>query len=238
MRIDILTIFPQMFTGPLTESIIKRAREKGLVDIVLVNIRDYSPDRHGSVDDYPYGGGAGMVMRPEPVFLATEAVRRENSRVILLSPQGSLLRQEKVRELATCPHLVLICGHYEGLDERIREYLVDEEISIGDYILTGGELPAMVVVDAVVRLIPEVLGASASLEEESFSHGLLEYPQYTRPRDFRGMKVPEVLLSGNHQEVARWRREQAVRRTLARRPDLLGGQQLPAGGGGEGEEGA
>lgn len=236
MRIDILTIFPRMFDGPFTESIVKRAREKGLVEINLVNIRDYSPNKHKSVDDYPYGGGAGMVMRPEPVFLATEAVRRENSWVILLSPQGTVLRQEKVRELATRPHLVLICGHYEGVDERIREYLVDEEISIGDYILTGGELPAMVLVDAVVRLIPGVLGTHVSLEEESFNNGLLEYPQYTRPRNFRGLQVPEILLSGNHQEVARWRREQAIRRTLERRPDLLGRQQLPATGERDGEE--
>lgn len=231
MRIDILTIFPQMFAGPFAESIIKRAREKGLVAINLVNIRDYSRDKHKSVDDYPYGGGAGMVMKPEPVFLATEAVRGKNSRVILLSPQGEVLRQEKVRELARRPHLILICGHYEGVDERIRERLVDEEISIGDYILTGGELPAMVLVDAVVRLIPGVLGTPVSLEEESFSRDLLEYPQYTRPREFRGLQVPEILLSGNHQEVARWRREQAIRRTLEKRPDLLGRQQSPAQGG-------
>lgn len=221
MRIDILTLFPNFFVGPFDESIIKRARTAGLVDLRLTNIRDFATDRHRTVDDTPYGGGPGMVMKPEPVFAAIEAVRQPDSWVILLSPQGRLFRQAVARELSTRPHLVLVCGHYEGVDERIREHAVDDEISIGDYVVTGGEIAAVVVVDAVVRLLPGVLGAEASLAEESHAEGLLEYPHYTRPAEFRGWRVPEILLSGNHGRIARWRRWQALERTLARRPDLM-----------------
>ncbi|GAW92827.1 tRNA (guanosine(37)-N1)-methyltransferase TrmD [Calderihabitans maritimus] len=225
MRIDILTIFPEMFQGPLQTSIIGKAQEKGLLEINLVNIRDYALDKHKSVDDYPYGGGAGMVMKPEPIFRAVEAIRGEDfypqCRTILLSPQGELFNQEKAQELAASSRLILICGRYEGFDERIRQHLVTDELSIGDYILTGGELPAMVVVDAVSRLIPGVLGDEESAREESFTFGLLEYPQYTRPKEFRGYSVPEVLLSGHHQRIRRWRRKEALRRTWLRRPDLL-----------------
>jgi len=223
VRIDILTIFPQMFQGPLQESIIKRAIERGLVTINVVDIRDYSQDKHRSVDAYPYGGGPGMVMRPEPVFAACEALgpMLEPHRIILLSPAGTLFNQAKARELAALEQLVLICGRYEGVDERVSLYLADEELSIGDYILSGGELAALVVVDAVVRLLPGALGEAASLKEESFSEALLEYPQYTRPREFRGYTVPEVLLSGNHEAIRRWRRKEALRRTRQRRPDLL-----------------
>lgn len=231
MRIDIFTLFPGMFSGPFDDSIIKRAVNEGLVEINIHNIRDYTHDKHHTVDDYAYGGGAGMVMKPEPVFEAVETVKSsvqsttdtggQEPPVILLTPQGKLFRQSMARELAKCDWLMLICGHYEGVDERIREHLVTEEISIGDYVLTGGELAAMVVTDAVVRLIPGVLGSGESLLFESHTNGLLEYPQYTRPEDFRGWKVPEVLLSGNHKEIARWRQEQALKRTAERRPDLL-----------------
>ncbi|MBC7346617.1 MAG: tRNA (guanosine(37)-N1)-methyltransferase TrmD [Clostridia bacterium] len=223
MRIDILTIFPQMFQGAFGESIIKRAIARGLVTVNLVDIRDYTPDKHRCVDAYPYGGGPGMVMRPEPIFFACEALMplAEPSRIILLSPQGTLFTQAKAKELATLKHLVLICGHYEGVDERVRLYLAQEELSIGDYILSGGEPAAVVVVDAVVRLLPGALGTPASLAEESLSEGLLEYPQYTRPREFRGYGVPEILLSGHHEAIRRWRRKEALRRTRARRPDLL-----------------
>lgn len=223
MRIDILTIFPQMFQGPLQESIIKRAVARGLVRINLVDIRAFSADKHRSVDAYPYGGGPGMVMRPEPVFAACESLMplAEPHRIILLSPSGFLFDQAKARELAALAHLVLICGRYEGVDERVGRYLAEEELSIGDYVLSGGELAALVVVDAVVRLLPGALGEPNSVTEESFSEALLEYPQYTRPRDFRGYTVPEVLLSGNHEAIRRWRRKEALRRTRARRPDLL-----------------
>ncbi len=225
MRIDIITAFPGMFQSVFGESMIKRCLEKGLVNIVLNDLRDYTADKHRSVDDYPFGGGPGMVMKPEPFFEAVEAVmsqvaERGAARVILFSPQGSLLTQKKVRELSSLKHLVLICGHYEGVDERVRLALVQEEISIGDYVLTGGELPAMVLVDAVVRLLPGTLN-EASLQEESFSTGLLEYPQYTRPREYRGLKVPPILLSGDHEKIRRWRRLQSVKRTLERRPDML-----------------
>jgi tRNA (guanine37-N1)-methyltransferase len=221
MRIDVLTLFPAMFAGPLDESIIKRAREAGLVDLKIHNLRDYAHDRHKTVDDRPFGGGPGMLLKPEPIFEAVESIAREKTRVILLSPSGRPFTQAIARDLAKLDDLLLIVGHYEGFDERIREQLADDELSIGDYVLTNGALPAMVVIDAVTRLLPGVLGDDESATEESFSEGLLEYPQYTRPAEFRGMKVPEMLLSGNHAEIARWRAEQARQRTQERRPDLL-----------------
>ncbi|SHJ62685.1 tRNA (guanosine(37)-N1)-methyltransferase TrmD [Desulfofundulus thermosubterraneus] len=224
MVVDILTLFPEMFAGPFDASIIKRAREKGLVKINLINIRDFSRNKHRTVDDTPYGGGAGMVMAAEPLFEAMDWIRTRQGdpgRVILLCPAGRPFNQEVAAELAREEHLVLICGHYEGIDERVAEHLVTDEISIGDYVLTGGELPAMVVVDAVCRLIPGVLGERASAQEESFSDGLLEYPHYTRPREYRGYRVPEVLLSGHHEKIRLWRRRQSLLRTLASRPDLL-----------------
>ena len=212
-----------MFAGPLDESIIKRAREAGLLDLKIHNLRDYAHDRHKTVDDRPFGGGPGMLLKPEPIFEAVEALRRENTRVILLSPAGRPFCQAIVRELAQVEDLMLVTGHYEGFDERVREELADDELSIGDYVLTNGALPAMVVVDAVTRLLPGVLGDDDSSKEESFSSDGpgLEYPQYTRPAEFRGMKVPEVLLSGNHAEIAKWRAEQARQRTQRQRPDLL-----------------
>jgi tRNA (guanine37-N1)-methyltransferase len=221
MKIDVLTLFPAMFTGPLDESIIKRARQAGLVDLQIHNLRDYAHDRHKTVDDRPFGGGPGMLLKPEPIFEAVENLAKENTRVILLSPAGRTFNQAIARELATYEHLLLVSGHYEGFDERVRAELADEELSIGDYVLTNGALPVMVIVDAVTRLIPGVLGDDESAQEESFSHGLLEYPQYTRPAEFNGMKVPDVLLSGNHAEIAKWRAEQAKLRTRERRPDLL-----------------
>jgi tRNA (guanine37-N1)-methyltransferase len=222
MRIDIVTLFPNMFSGPFDESIIKRARDNKLAEIVIHNLRDYGLGRHRVVDDYPHGGGSGMVLMPEPLFAAVEAIKGEFPiPVILLTPQGRLFTQEVAAKLATYPRFILICGHYEGVDERVREYLATDEISIGDYVLTGGELAAMVVCDAVIRLIPGVLGSPESVRDDSHSSGLLEYPQYTRPQIFRGWAVPPVMLSGNHAEIARWRREQAIIRTLARRPDLL-----------------
>jgi len=221
MKIDVLTLFPGMFAGPLDESIIKRARSTGKLDLRLHNLRDYTHDRHRTVDDRPFGGGPGMLLKPEPLFEAIESLSTAATRVILLSPAGRRFDQAIARELSRCEHLLLVSGHYEGFDERVREQLADDELSIGDFVLTNGALPAMVVIDAVTRLLPGVLGDDASAAEESFSHGLLEYPQYTRPAEFRGMKVPEVLLSGNHAEIAKWRAEQARRRTEARRPDLL-----------------
>jgi len=221
MKIDVLTLFPPMFTGPLDESIIKRAREAGRLDLGIHNLRDYAHDRHKTVDDRPFGGGPGMLLKPEPIFEAVAKLARENTRVILLSPAGRAFDQAVARELAGREHLLLVSGHYEGFDERVREQLADDELSIGDYVLTNGALPVMVIIDAVTRLLPGVLGDEQSADEDSFSHGLLEYPQYTRPADFRGMKVPEVLLSGHHAEIARWRAEQARRRTKERRPDLL-----------------
>ncbi len=220
MHIDIFTLFPGMFRGPFEESILKRAKEQGLISLALHNIRDAAMDKHHIVDDYPYGGGAGMVMKPEPVFAAVEAVY-QGGPIILLTPQGRLFTQQVAQTLAREPRLTLICGHYEGVDERIRAHLATDELSIGDYVLTGGELAAMVVVDAVSRLVPGVLGGPASTIEESHSSGLLEYPQYTRPPEFRGWQVPPILLSGNHGAIARWRRKEALRRTRARRPDLL-----------------
>ncbi len=221
MKIDVLTLFPAMFAGPLDESIIKRARESGRLDLRIHNLRDYAHDRHRTVDDRPFGGGPGMLLKPEPIFEAVESLARETTRVILLSPSGRTFNQAITRELAGFDDLLLISGHYEGFDERVREQLADDELSIGDYVLTNGALPVMVIVDAVTRLLPGVLGDEESAHEESFNHGLLEYPQFTRPAEFRGMKVPEVLLSGNHAEIARWRAEQARLRTQERRPDLL-----------------
>jgi tRNA (guanine37-N1)-methyltransferase len=221
MKIDVLTLFPAMFAGPLDESIIKRARDTGRLDLAIHNLRDYTHDRHNTVDDRPFGGGPGMLLKPEPIFEAVESLARESTRVILLSPSGRPFSQAIARELAGQEHLLMVSGHYEGFDERVREQLADDELSIGDYVLTNGALPVMVIVDAVTRLLPGVLGDDDSARDDSFSHGLLEYPQYTRPAEFRGMKVPEVLLSGNHAEIARWRAEQARRRTKERRPDLL-----------------
>jgi len=221
MKVDVLTLFPAMFAGPLDESIIKRARTAGLLDLRIHNLRDYAHDRHKTVDDRPFGGGPGMLLKPEPIFEAVEALARENTRVILLSPAGRQFNQSIARELAGMDDLLLITGHYEGFDERIRQELADDELSIGDYVLTNGALPAMVIIDTVARLLPGVLGDDQSAHEESFSSGLLEYPQYTRPAEFRGMKVPEVLLSGNHAEIARWRAEQSRNVTEQRRPDLL-----------------
>jgi tRNA (guanine37-N1)-methyltransferase len=229
MRIDILTLFPEMFRGPFDHSIIKRAVEQQTIAIGIHDIRESTHDKHHTADDYAYGGGAGMVMKPEPVFETAEAVQAKlahempdiKPHIVLLSPQGRLFSQNLARELSQKQWLMLICGHYEGVDERIREHLADDEISIGDYVLSGGELAAMVVTDAVARLVPGVLGSGISLLEESHAGGLLEYPQYTRPPVFRGWAVPEILLSGNHGEIARWRREQSIKRTLEKRPDLL-----------------
>ena len=224
-----MTLFPQMFESPLSSGIFKRAIDRKLVEITVRNIRDYTHDKHRTVDDYPYGGGAGMVLKPEPIFEAVEAVKadihpeqeRGSLPIILLTPQGRLFSQQIALELSRRSHLVLICGHYEGVDERVREHIVTDEISIGDYVLSGGELAAMVVVDAVVRLVPGVLGSSASAMDDSHTTGLLEYPQYTRPAEYKGWAVPEVLLSGNHAQIAKWRRKQAIIRTFERRPDLL-----------------
>ncbi len=220
MHFDIFTLFPDMFQGPFTESILKRAQERGLLSIALHNIRDVATDKHHIVDDYPYGGGAGMVTKPEPIFAAIEAVY-ESGPIILLTPQGRLFIQQIARALAQEQRVTLLCGHYEGIDERVRQHLVTDEISIGDYVLTGGELAAMVVVDAVSRLIPGVLGADASIQEESHSGNLLEYPHYTRPPEFRGWRVPDILLTGHHAQIARWRRKESLRRTRERRPDLF-----------------
>lgn len=219
--VHVLTLFPEMFVGPLDHSIVGRARQRGILEVRLVNIRDFTTDKHRIVDDTPYGGGPGMVMKPEPLFAAIEAVRQgPHSHVILMDPQGQRFTQKRAWELAQKEHLVLVCGHYEGVDERVRT-IVDEELSIGDYILTGGELPAMVVLDAVCRLLPGALGEAASAREESFEGGLLDHPHYTRPAVFRGMAVPEVLLSGHHEEIRKWRRREALKRTWLRRPDLL-----------------
>ncbi len=227
MRIDILTLFPQMFEAPFGFGIFKRAIDNGLVQINLVNIRDFTHDKHHTADDSPYGGGAGMVLKPEPIFEAVESVKGETDKeddetpVILLSPQGRLFSHKIAKELSQYRRMILICGHYEGIDERVAEHLATDVISIGDYVLTGGEVPALVVADAVLRLIPGVLGSDESPLEDSHAEGLLEYPQYTRPADFRGWPVPEVLLSGNHAEIAKWRREQIIKRTLEHRPELL-----------------
>ena len=221
MKIDVLTLFPGMFPGPLDESIIKRACESGRLQLGVHDLRDYTHDRHRTVDDRPFGGGPGMLLKPEPLFEAVESLRGEKTRVILTSPAGRPFRQEIAWELAGEKHVLLVCGSYEGFDERVRQSLADDEISIGDYVLTNGALPAMVIVDAVTRLLPGVLGDDESSQDESFSGCLLEYPQYTRPAEFRGMNVPEVLLSGDHAAIEKWRREQAKVQTRRRRPDLL-----------------
>jgi len=224
LRIDVVTLFPEAFRSALESSILGRALREDRAEVILTNLRDFAADARGTVDDKPFGGGPGMVLMCEPVFKAVEHVQGLDPRralVILLTPQGEPLRQPRIRDLAGRERLLLVCGHYEGFDERIRR-LADLELSVGDYVLTGGELPALVVIDAVVRLLPGVLGAEDGTREESFSGGLLEYPQYTRPREFRGMAAPEVLLSGNHAEIARWRAEQALERTRRRRADLVG----------------
>jgi len=234
VHFDILTLFPSFFESPLGQSIIKRALEAGLISIALHNIRDYATDKHRTCDDTPYGGGGGMIMKPEPIFAAVEAVLRDRGPgvdspslpIILLSPQGRLFTQEIAWELSKHPHLILICGHYEGVDERVRQYLATDEISIGDYVLTGGEVPTLVIVEAVTRLVPGVLGDPGATFEDSHAEGLLEYPHYTRPSVFRGHGVPEVLLSGDHAAVIQWRRQQALRRTWERRPDLLSKAKL------------
>ena len=225
MRIDVVTIFPPLLAGAFEHSIIKRARERGIVDVRVHDLRDYTSDRHRTVDDYPYGGGAGMVMKPEPWFAAVEALRVAGNpgRAVLLTPQGRRLDQPLVQRLASEDRLIVLCGRYEGVDERVRERLADEEVSIGDYVLSGGEPAAVVLVDAVVRLQPGALGSAESTVEESFAAGLLEYPQYTRPPEFRGWRVPDVLLSGDHGAVAQWRRERQIERTRSRRPDLMAG---------------
>jgi len=222
MRFDVLTLFPQMFSSPFQESILAKAKERGLIEIQTTNIRDFTQDKHRVVDDTPYGGGQGMVMKIEPIVLALDSIksRSPSAWTIFLTPQGRLFDHEKAKTLSSKSHLILLCGRYEGVDERVRLF-IDEEISIGDYILTGGELPAMVVIDAVARLLPGVLGSDRSAEEDSFLNSLLEYPQYTRPYDFRGNCVPDVLLSGNHSAISLWRRQEALRRTSSRRPDLL-----------------
>jgi len=221
MRIDIVTLFPTMVEPALSESMLGRARARGLVDIRVVNLRDYAEGKHRVTDDYQFGGGGGMVLKPEPLVAAVEALRTESTRVILMDPRGGVFTQETARRLAGERHLILLAGRYEGIDERVRDLVADEVISIGDYVLTGGELPALVVTDAVTRLLPGVVGAAGAVERESFVAGLLEPPQYTRPEEFRGARVPPVLLSGGHGRIARWRRLQALWRTWRTRPDLL-----------------
>jgi tRNA (guanine37-N1)-methyltransferase len=221
MRIDILTLFPEICRAPLGESMMKRAQSSGALDLHIHNLREWTTDKHRIVDDSPFGGGQGMVMKPEPIFAAVESLRSDESTVILLTPQGRRFLQSTAHELAARPHLIFICGHYEGVDHRVAEHLADIELSIGDYVLTNGAIAAVVVVDAVVRLLPGVLGHEQSAADDSFSAGLLEAPQYTRPAEFRGWKVPDVLLSGNHAEIAEWRRQQARARTEQNRPDLL-----------------
>ena len=228
MRIDVLTLFPEMFYGVLSSSILEKAIDKNILRVALLNIRDFSEDRHRRVDHYSYGGGAGMVMMPQPLYRAIGHIKKDSPevKVLLTSPRGVPFNQEMAYHLSKAGHLAIICGHYEGIDQRIIDRCVDREISIGDYVLTGGELPAMVIIDAVARLLSGVLGSSDSLPEESFERGLLEYPQYTRPADFMGMKVPEVLLSGNHKEIDRWRRIKALEITLNNRPDLFKNARL------------
>jgi len=221
LAIDVITIFPGMLKGFLEESMLKRAAQHGHVRFRTVDLRDFTDDRHRTTDDRPYGGGPGMVMKPEPIFKAVESVMTEGASVVLMTPQGRRFDHNEARELACEKHLIFICGHYEGVDERVRAVLVDHEISVGDYVLTNGALPAAVVIDAVVRLLPGVLGGEGAADQESFSGGRLEYPQYTRPPVFRGMRVPDILFSGDHEQIARWREEQAEKRTQERRPDLL-----------------
>ena len=223
MKIDIVTLFPEMCRAPLSESMMKRAQENKVIDLQIHNLRDWTTDKHHVVDDAPFGGGQGMVMKPEPIFAAVESLRKDNSTVVLMTPQGRQFTQALAVDLSKREHMIIVCGHYEGVDHRVVENLVDLEVSIGDYVLTNGAIAAVVLVDAVVRLLPGVLGHEQSAADDSFSAGLLEAPQYTRPAEFRGAKVPEVLLSGNHAEIAAWRKEQAKKRTKQNRPDLLGG---------------
>lgn len=231
VRFHVLTLFPGMFEGPFSESIIARARRNGLVEISVYGLRDYAHDRHRTVDDYPFGGGGGMVMKPEPLFEGVESVRAtasvgEDAPTVLLSPQGRTLTQSIVEELAGYREMLLVCGRYEGVDERVTKHLATDEISVGDYVLGGGELAAMIVIEAVCRLIPGVVGSIESVQDDSFTTGLLQHPQYTRPDDFRGWRVPDVLTSGNHADVDRWRREESLRRTYERRPELLDSAEL------------
>lgn len=229
MKCEIITIFPEIFTAYFSESILKRAIGKGIIEVKVHNLRDYTTDKHRTVDDYPYGGGPGMVMKPEPFFSAVETIKADGieTRTIMMTPRGKTFNQGMAEELAEeTRRLLFLCGRYEATDERVREGLVNTELSIGDYVLTGGELPALVIIDALVRLLPGALGDEHSVEEESFSWGILDYPHYTRPSEFRGMRVPEVLLSGNHREIARWRRKEALRNTLRMRPELLQGGSL------------
>jgi tRNA (guanine37-N1)-methyltransferase len=221
VKIDILTLFPDICRAPLCESIMKRAQKNGIVDLRVHNLRDWTTDKHHVVDDAPFGGGQGMIMKPEPIFAAVEDLRNQASRVVLMSPAGDRFDQQMATQISQEPHIIILCGHYEGVDHRVIEHLVDLEISIGDYILTNGAIAAVVLVDAIVRLLPGALGHEQSAVDDSFNHGLLEAPQYTRPAEFRDWKVPEVLLSGNHAEVAKWRKEQAIKRTREKRPDLL-----------------
>ena len=228
MKIDVLTIYPGMFPGPLDESIVKRAQESGKLQLRFIDLRDYTHDRHRTVDDRPFGGGPGMLMKPEPLFEAIENLRESNTntRIILTSPAGRQFKQEIAKQMSNEEHLILVCGSFEGFDERVREHLANDEISIGDYVLTNGALPSMVIIDAITRLLPGVLGDDESSQDESFSEGLLEYPQYTRPAEFKGMKVPEVLQSGDHAAIKKWRSEKARTRTEQRRPDLLKNKNL------------
>jgi tRNA (guanine37-N1)-methyltransferase len=221
VKIDILTLFPGICCAPLGESIMKRAQENGIVDLQIHNLRDWTTDKHHIVDDEPFGGGQGMVMKPEPIFAAVKDLRNPTSRVVLMSPAGRRFDQQLATQLSAEPHVIIVCGHYEGVDHRVIEHLVDLEISIGDYVLTNGAIAAVVLVDAIVRLLPGALGHEQSAIDDSFNHGLLEAPQYTRPAEFRDWKVPKVLLSGNHAEIAKWRKEQAIKRTRENRPDLL-----------------
>jgi tRNA (guanine37-N1)-methyltransferase len=229
MRCDVLTLFPGIFRGPLDETILRRAQDAGLVEVILHDLRAWATDRHHTVDDYPFGGGPGMVMKPEPIFAAVEAIQplaEPPATVVLMTPQGRRLDHALAEELAAIPRLLIVCGRYEGVDERVREQLVDVEVSVADVVVSGGELPALLLLDALARRVPGVLGGEGSLAEESFEGGLLEYPQYTRPAEFRGAAVPEVLLSGHHAEIEAWRRRQRLARTRARRPDLLAGAEL------------
>jgi len=230
MRIDIVSLFPDMFAGPFGHSILKRAQEADLLHINIVNPREFTFDKHNTVDDTPFGGGGGMVMKPEPIFRAVDSIIQSsnitNRRIVLMCPGGYRLDQAKVKELASYEQLILLCGHYEGIDERVRLHLAHETISIGDYVLTGGELPAMVVADSVARMLPGVLGSISSAPQDSFYNGLLEYPQYTRPREFDGMEVPEIILSGDHAKINRWRHKESLKNTLERRPDLLSNKEL------------
>jgi tRNA (guanine37-N1)-methyltransferase len=229
MKIDVLSLFPDMFSGVFGQSMLKRAQEREAVTFRVLDFREFSSNKHRNVDDYPYGGGAGMVLTPQPLFDAVEELTKNDStkpRIVLMCPQGKPFNQKKAEEFSKEEHLIFLCGHYEGYDERVREYLVTDEVSIGDYVLTGGELGAMVVIDAVTRLLPDVLGKEESHLQDSFSTGMLEHPQYTRPADFRGMKVPAVLMSGNHKHIEEWRKKESLRRTFERRPDLLEKKEL------------